>query len=371
MSSRTRYIDLGAGIMLLWMVCYHVLQKAWWLESVNDPSIDGTINPCVVFPYLNFFMPYFFYKSGMFFQRKPWRELLKKDSKKLLLTYVIWGGIGYMVYVVMCVIGDTLSIRALTYCVIRKAFLTGVPAINGPCWFLLALFIVHIIANMVLPNDASTEHLHTHSHTHTHTHTWRFHVRCAAIIIICYGLAALCYYLNLRLLPRWIAYSASGLGFYTMGYWMNRYEKNTWISWICIAIYVMCCVIGFPMVDMACNKLLYGSYLSWMPVAGCSIVAFNTMCVYIEKAVTNIGQKNNRMFSFFEYVGINAMPIFVSHFLFLEFYVFMVYQKNWFQLPHMLICTTMMLGLVVGILCYKRLKDQRVMNYEYTHECTY
>lgn len=65
-NERLEHIDVAAGIMILWMMLGHV----------GGASELGFINPHWM-KYLErlffFFMPWFFYKSGMFFAQKPTR----------------------------------------------------------------------------------------------------------------------------------------------------------------------------------------------------------------------------------------------------------------------------------------------------------
>ena len=75
--------------MILWMIVYHAISTAWGYEvhdlwGITDASllpagvhafisIEGkleVLNPCLVFPWLYFFMPWFFYKSGQFFTKR-------------------------------------------------------------------------------------------------------------------------------------------------------------------------------------------------------------------------------------------------------------------------------------------------------------
>ena len=87
-AERTRlpWLDFASGIMILWMIVYHAIYFSWSYalgdisEATNLMQIpsgvraflnDGKLeilNPCVAFPWLHFFMPWFFYKSGQFFQ---------------------------------------------------------------------------------------------------------------------------------------------------------------------------------------------------------------------------------------------------------------------------------------------------------------
>ena len=108
MPSRLRNIDLGAGIMITWMVIYHVLMWQWGLEvpdwSITDPMLIPSdihafinpnghlevLNPCVLFPYLNFFMPWFFYKSGMLFAPKAARMMMGGEITISIRNLVVY-----------------------------------------------------------------------------------------------------------------------------------------------------------------------------------------------------------------------------------------------------------------------------------------
>ncbi len=289
MNKRIADIDLGAGIMILWMIIYHALPTAWSFQSM-EMNETAQLNPCELFPYLSFFMPWFFYKSGQFFMRRPMHDALIKDSRKLLLSFAVWSAIGYAMYLLFGAFNHTITLRSTTYSIVRGLFITGKIPVNEPLWFLLTLFGVRFVANLLLPNREEK-------------YGWN-----KVIVIVCMGyiLAYCCYLWNHPLLPYWVANGASGLAFFALGYGLRNYEDKWWIIAPCTIVYVLCCIIGFPMVDMMFNKLLTGSYLLWMPIALCGIVTFNTLCKFICKHVRIIP---------LEYVGQNAMTIYVTHIL--------------------------------------------------------
>ena len=153
-AERTRlpWLDFASGIMILWMIVYHALQASWGYEvrdlcDITDASLlhEGVhafinskgelevLNPCVVFPWLHFFMPWFFYKSGQFFKKRSTKDLWKKDSQKLLKTFVIWSAIGYLFFLLFGCINDTLTLRGATYSIMRGLFLRGqMPSLHIP-----------------------------------------------------------------------------------------------------------------------------------------------------------------------------------------------------------------------------------------------
>lgn len=283
---RIPYIDFAAGIMILWMIIYHALCYGW---GFNSHGVEIT-NPCVYFPYLSFFMPWFFYKSGQFFEKCPMKENLTKDVRKLLLTFIIWSAIGYAMFLLFGILNHSLTLRSATYSIARGLFLTGKVPINEPLWFLLTLFGVRFVANAILP-DRNSKYMG---------------LSIIAIAVLGYGVAYLAYRFNHPLLPFWIANGASGLAFFALGYGMRDYEHKWWIIVPCVLVYVICCFIGFPLVDMMFNKLLAGNYLLWLPVAFCGIITFNALCRFIYRFIR---------IKLIEIAGQNAMNIYVTHIL--------------------------------------------------------
>ena len=311
MNTRQSYIDLEAGIMILWMIIYHALYNSWSFDlrnywDVTDLSFlpqgvkalinsDGkleAINPCILFPYLSFFMPWFFYKSGQFFRKRPWKEQLNKDARKLLRTFVIWSVIGYVMFLAFGMLQHTLTLRSATYSIVRGLFLTGKVPLNEPLWFLLTLFGARLMANLTLPEKDEKYYI----------------AKILILALMGYIVAYLAFRFNHRLLPYWAANGAAGFSFFVLGYGLKEYENKWWLIIPCLLVYIVCCFTGFPMVDMMFNKLIAGHYLLWIPVALCGIVTFNTICRFTCKYISVRP---------IEIVGENAMIIYVTHILIL------------------------------------------------------
>jgi len=288
MSTRIQHIDFAAGIMIIWMIIYHALG----CTGVYNKLGGELTNPCVLFPYLSFFMPWFFYKSGQFFRKRPWKEQLNKDARKLLRTFVIWSVIGYVMFLAFGMLQHTLTLRSATYSIVRGLFLTGKVPINEPLWFLLTLFGVRLMANIILPKKGEKYYI----------------MKILMLALMGYIVAYLAYRFNHRLLPYWVANGAAGFSFFVLGYGLKEYENKRWLIIPCLMIYIVSCFTGFPMVDMLFNKLIAGNYLFWIPVALCGIVTFNTICRFTCKYIS---------IRPIEIVGQNAMTIYVTHILIL------------------------------------------------------
>lgn len=304
--NRIQYIDLGAGIMILWMIISHAVHASWnvslysasCLEDISvlndfhayiDETGEVRLNPIIdILPFLYFFMPWFFYKSGKFFKKQDVLNLLKKDADKFLYQFVIWSAIGFVFYLIFCYLNDTLSFRSIVYRPLKQLFFEGSVEINNPLWFLLTIFGVRQIANVILPNKE--ERL--------------FKAKCLCVILVGVLAAFLLHLYNNHYIPQWVANGSAGLAFFTMGYAFCGYETKWWILLPCIGIYIAECIWGFSYIDMRKNYLYSGYYLLNIVESYAGIVVFNNLCRFIS---THTHAK------FFQLVGRNAMIIYVSH----------------------------------------------------------
>ena len=337
-TNRLPWLDFASGIMILWMIVYHAISCAWAYElngywHITDFSllpeglhavINGegkleALNPCVVFPWLHFFMPWFFYKSGQFFKKSSTKDLWKKDSQKLLKTFVIWSLIGYVVFIVIGLVNHSLTLRACTYSTIRALFLRGYVVGNLPLWFLLTLFGVRFVANKLLPERVGR-------------YTW---LKIVSVVLIGYAISYLAYRFNHRLLPYWIANGAAGVSFFALGYAMRDLEQKWWLLLPCALVYVLGCIFGFPVVDMWPNEVVTGNYLLWIPVAFCCIVTFNAICRLVAQYIR---------VKPIEWVGQNAMTIYVAHILIVTLFIDLVLRRINVTIP-----THCVIGMIITI----------------------
>ena len=305
-STRLPWLDFASGIMILWMIVYHAIQVVWGYELrdlwhitdiaqlpdgvhafINSDGKLEALNPCVVFPWLHFFMPWFFYKSGQFFRKRSIKELWQKDTHKLLKAFVIWSAVGYVFFLFFGLLNDTLTLRGATYSVIRGLFLRGYVPINGPCWFLLTLLGVRFVANIALPERGD-----------------KYTVLKYYVVAVGYVISYLAYRFNHRLLPYWVANGAAGLSFFALGYALRDWEQKWWVVVPSMLVYIVGCAYGFPTVDMFDNVLLKGSCCLWIPLALCCIIFFNALCRVLYKYLR---------IKPIELIGRNAMTILVIH----------------------------------------------------------
>lgn len=145
-SERTRigYIDVVAGVMIAWMILGHCKHIPHYYLSF--------------YKYIGFFMPWFFYKSGMFFSVRDQALLLKRDASKLLRYFLVYSLIGWLVWCVCGLVDDSLTLNSIAAKTIRSIVCRGNIVGNGALWFLVSLFIVRQLSNWILKKNPPPRH---------------------------------------------------------------------------------------------------------------------------------------------------------------------------------------------------------------------
>lgn len=69
--NRKSYIDQVSGVLILYMILYHILQWS---------GLKYVIDSYWMYP-LSFFMFWFFYKSGMFYRQKTFKSKLTEGGE--------------------------------------------------------------------------------------------------------------------------------------------------------------------------------------------------------------------------------------------------------------------------------------------------
>lgn len=134
MKERVIHIDFLAGIMISFMMSYHAL----------FPMLGNRI--LSVIPFLYFFMPWFFYKSGIFFS--PTKRIVVSS---LIKPFCVWSVIGFLIYIIytLYVTKDASfgsMVKGPLYNLLFNAYLP----INQALWFLPVLLLVKIISKYLL-----------------------------------------------------------------------------------------------------------------------------------------------------------------------------------------------------------------------------
>ena len=284
-SRRIIYVDVVAGIMIVWMILGH--------------CVFFSNQPFPFFKYLGFYMPWFFYKSGMFFKQRNQSALLRKDISKLIRYFVVYSIIGWFVWSICGLVEGTLQLKDCFIKPVYEFIHRGSIHANGPLWFLLSLFFVRQCSNFFLNKKFSP----------------------LIISIVCYGIGFILYVLGWHNHSWWLGNIFTGLCFFLMGYWLKDKEAQKVVFLLSIIIYgfvlyAYCCgwIMKFPYLYMHANNISGGFYyLLFFPMALAGIIVTNNIFRLLSKQVR---------FRVLKYIGSNSMYFYVIHWILMIFTLF-------------------------------------------------
>ena len=249
---------------------------------------------------LSFYMPWFFYKSGMLFHPKNQVDLYKKDIYKYIRYYVVYSFIGWCIWAVCGIVDSSLTIISCMIIPMKTFILHGDIAGNSALWFLLSLFLVRQIGNFILNKTILPPSL---------------------ALVLCFAIAFLLYVVGWYNYSWWFGNHFSGLCFFLLGYWLKDKEQNKLLFLISTVIYVLVVfaffadvIDGFPYLYMHANKMYCGSYLLFYLMALAGIIMTNNVFRILSKHVR---------FNILEFIGRNSMNFYVTHWILIVLVTFM------------------------------------------------
>jgi fucose 4-O-acetylase-like acetyltransferase len=135
--TREWYLDSACGILLLHMILIHICQ---WSKTIDYYIFIKHL--------FAFFMPWFFFKAGMFYKSRPMKEEGVKSFKRLIVPFIVFSAIGTLVLWTKQIVLSTFSVRSFLDLASEMVRVGGVEG-NPPMWFLLSLFAVKMIFNFI------------------------------------------------------------------------------------------------------------------------------------------------------------------------------------------------------------------------------
>lgn len=147
MGKRIYYLDSVSAILLIHMIVGHCCQ---WSQTYTY-YISWTY-------WLNFFMPWFFFKAGMFFKRRPLAEEFHKSFNRLLIPYIYFTILGTFILWIKLIANHELTFRSIlspAASILKSGSAPG----NLALWFLLSLFCVRIIFCLINPRITTANRL--------------------------------------------------------------------------------------------------------------------------------------------------------------------------------------------------------------------
>ena len=277
-TKRLIHIDIIAGIMILRMIIGHCT----YFSQQGIPF----------FFLLSFYMPWFYYKSGMLFHPNNQADLYKKDIYKFLRYFVVYSFIGWCIWAVCGIVDSSLTIISCMILPMKVFFHSGCISANGALWFLLSLFLVRQIGNFILNKTKLPPPF---------------------VSFLCFAIAFLLYVVGWYNYSWWFGNLFSGLCFFLLGYWLKNKEQNRLLFLISTIIYLLVVfaffadvIDGFPYLYMHANNMYSGSYLLFYPMSLAGIIMTNNLFRVLSKHVR---------FYILQYIGRNSMNFYVTHWI--------------------------------------------------------
>lgn len=264
---RNNSLDAVCGLFIIYMIIGHAFQfSGIWNDTFYQCA--NSILFC--------FMPWFFFKSGMFHKERPVAEVAQNGFHKLIVPFVLYALAGQLIewYKLYFLEGDKDILHYL-YIPLRGLLLAGSTAGNLPLWFLLSLFLTKVIITW------------TDNH-----HFNRLSVFLLALTIA--GLGAISKKYTERI-PYTILNTCEGMVFYISGIWMRerQYGKFTFMA---TTIFFIMLVVLFPSdVDFRSDTTLSGLWGVYIVGSMAGIIVFNNLFrhkFFQLPALTSIGRKS-------------------------------------------------------------------------------
>lgn len=299
---RRSYIDVVAGFMILWMVIDHCR----FIIGMSIPLIKYI----PIENLLGFYMPWFYYKSGFFYTEKNQKELIKKDTSKLLRYYIVYSFLGWLVWCICGYLDGSLHSTDYLFIPIKNFIKKGAITGNGVLWFLISLFCVRQVSNFIIKKNYPPPP----------------HLFAILALLLAYLLCVIGWYRY----SWWFGNFFTGLFFFIVGYILKNKESNIVVIITSMIVYII--IVGayllglsknIPYLYLFKNQMIAGNYLLFFPFAIACIILTNNVFRFIEKR-WGLG-----IFIYAEYIGKHSMNVYITHWILLTIVLYLI--KNIFD----------------------------------------
>lgn len=277
---RKQYVDWVGALMILYMVYGHIAQRYGFYD--NNP-----ISKSLLYVF-GCFMPWFFYKGGMFFKEQSLKITLISSLRRLIYPYIAWSVIGTIV-LVLCNYVKTGDIDLLKVFAdfFYSIFYNGSVEGNLPLWFLLSLFCVRFMHQFYVKIKYNN-----------------------LILFIILFLISYMLYLNGINKPRYLGNICLGWLFFGLGNELKNIQFDRKLFAISVILFFTIEIFYFSNVGFRSNTLICGNYILWFVESLCGIIIFNNVFSLIENRTDFSNTLTARILS---YIGKNTMVIYISH----------------------------------------------------------
>ena len=236
-----------------------------------------------------FFMPWFFFKSGMFAKTTSLMSCITSSFRKLLIPYMVFSVFGYAAYAVKQIILGDISIQRMIIEPASSLIFTGSISGNLPLWFLLGLFFARVFWQLFTLIKLN-----------------RIQIGFLSFLICFLGHVLAIKY------PFYLWFAFSGLLFYTLGDIFKTIQHKRGCFFLCVVLYILAIIVFPNSVQMRSNSLEMGFYFLWPITSMAAIVVWNNGSRLFEH-IQGKTLATRMLWRGGQLIGHNSMYIYVSH----------------------------------------------------------
>lgn len=269
---RQTYLDSITGLLMIWVITLHIFYGSRLFNTVYGERL------CSLF---FFAMPWFFFKAGMFFKQKPFKDELRSNFKRLLVPYIVFVTIGYILDALEEAYLGHADFHYLVLHQGKSLLYYGHMEGNAPMWFFLSIFLIKTIYSAL-------------SHI-SQTQAFKWGIAC-----FFFGVAILLHLIGFQN-PHYVHNSTMGLMFFALGDLLREKQFEQRIFGVCLAVFLIIFIFFSSYVDFNSQNVVYGYYLPFFLGGFAGIIVLNNIFK---------GLPETKLLS---YIGKNSMVFFAVH----------------------------------------------------------
>lgn len=264
-------LDWICGLLVVHMILLHISQWA---------KVDYVLEDI-----LFFFMPWFFFKSGMFHKVKEERIVVKDSVRRLLVPFIVFTLLGEAVWWLRLIIAHDHIIKDY-FSFLKELVMNGSIQGNMALWFLLSLFICRILFNLL---------------SLAKINAWWI---MGGFVIAATGVN---YASTLAFIPYYIGNVCYGMVFYAAGYALKSVKIPIWGIIALGAAIALCSYFCQSIIDIRLNSAIKGEYIVTIPYNLAVILFINNIAKFIPSKFL----ESTRL----HLVGRDSMSYYVMHWI--------------------------------------------------------
>ena len=301
--NRTDFLDNINGLLIINMI--------FFVHLASFCEVNHSLPIIYLRMSMGFFMSWFFFKAGMFYRRKPLREVVRSSCRRLIVPYLFFNGMGILCAWFLCLLDGQMTIGHLLLPV-AQMFLDEATGANLALWFLLSLFVVRCLFSALDHLGAAPLAVACVSIGIAFALNYFTQVNPRPPMVLSF----MGYHLFLQL-PSYVGNIFVGLSMYALGCGLREKQYDRLLFGLLLVVYLV--QFFFPAsISMKENEVT-GPYFLAILYSVAGIVVFNNV----------FKMTLDRPLAILTYVGRNSMIYYVTHYV---FFVFMFgCFGNWFN----------------------------------------